>query len=93
MGTRKEHPLEDMEVSVSKGKVNLPPLLSMPELPTLQPVYTQSGAGGSARFIQVPGCPSWSFLKRLLLFRFWADPGNRSLWTHPLPQPGGVRWP
>lgn len=25
LGTRKEHALEDMEVSVSKGKVNLPP--------------------------------------------------------------------
>lgn len=25
LGTRKDHPLKDMEVSVSKGKVNLPP--------------------------------------------------------------------
>lgn len=53
LGTRKEHPLEDMEVSVSKGKVNLPPLLSMPEVPTLQTV----GLGAWLGSYRYPAAP------------------------------------
>ena len=54
---------------------------------------SQSGSGGLARFMQVPSCPSWGFLRGLLLFSFWAEPGNRTPWTHPILQQGGVRWP
>lgn len=45
--------------------------------------------------MQMNSYPSWGFPKRLLilLFSFGADPGNRTPWTHPVLEQGGVRQP